>query len=396
MDSTNSRTLFSLQFLLLCLSSFLFFASFNMIIPELPDYLENLGGGEYKGLIISVFTITAGLSRPFSGKLADTIGRIPVMIFGAVVCFLVGFLYPVLGSVAAFMLLRLVHGFSTGFKPTGTAAYVADVVPNERRGEAMGVLGIAGSLGMAAGPAIGSEIAMRFSMETMFYTSSFSALLSVIVLAGMKETLKKRVKFSFRLLRIHPAEVLEPRVFAPSALMMLTAFPFGIILTLIPDLSVHLGFENKGTFFTALTLSSVLIRFFAGKASDKFGRVAVLKISTIWLAISLVAVAFAGSKEIFLLAAVFTGIAFGMNTPTIFAWTVDLSDPDFRGRAMSTMFIALEIGIGFGALISGWVYSNNVANLPVSFLLGSVTSFMAFLYIQFYYKPKKDLRNENT
>ena len=367
-----------------------------MIIPELPDYLENLGGGEYKGLIISVFTITAGLSRPFSGKLADTIGRIPVMIFGAVVCFLVGFLYPVFGSITAFMLLRLVHGFSTGFKPTGTAAYVADIVPYDRRGEAMGILGIAGSLGMAAGPAIGSEIAMRFSLETMFYASSFSALLSVIVLVGMKETLKKKVKFSFRLLRIHPAEVLEPRVFAPSVLMMLTAFPFGIILTLIPDLSAHLGFENKGTFFTALTLSSVLIRFFAGKASDKFGRIAVLKISTMLLAVSLVAVAFAASKETFLLAAILTGIAVGMNTPSIFAWTVDLSDPDFRGRAMSTMFIALEIGIGFGALLSGWFYSNDVANLPTSFLLGSVTSFMAFLYIQFYYKPNKDLKNENA
>jgi len=61
-----------------------------MIIPELPAYLTSLGGGEYKGLIISVFTLTAAISRPFSGKLADTIGRIPVMVIGAGVCFIVG------------------------------------------------------------------------------------------------------------------------------------------------------------------------------------------------------------------------------------------------------------------------------------------------------------------
>ncbi len=65
-----------------------------MIIPMLPDYLTSLGGGEYKGLIIALFTITAGLSRPFSGKLADKIGRLPVMIFGAVVCFVAGLAYP--------------------------------------------------------------------------------------------------------------------------------------------------------------------------------------------------------------------------------------------------------------------------------------------------------------
>jgi hypothetical protein len=51
---------FSLQYILLCLSSFLFFASFNMLIAELPDYLTSLGG-EVQNLIISLFTVTAGL-----------------------------------------------------------------------------------------------------------------------------------------------------------------------------------------------------------------------------------------------------------------------------------------------------------------------------------------------
>ena len=58
-----------------------------MLIPELPDYLTSLGGEEYKGLIISLFTLTAGFSRPFSGRLTDRIGRVPVMAFGSLVCF---------------------------------------------------------------------------------------------------------------------------------------------------------------------------------------------------------------------------------------------------------------------------------------------------------------------
>ena len=76
-----------------------------MIIPELPDYLTSLGGEDYKGIIISLFTLTAGLSRPFSGKLADTIGRIPVMVIGSLVCVISGFLYPVASTVFSFMLL---------------------------------------------------------------------------------------------------------------------------------------------------------------------------------------------------------------------------------------------------------------------------------------------------
>jgi len=130
-----------------------------MIIPELPAYLTGLGGGDYKGFIIALFTLTAALSRPFSGELADSIGRVPVMVIGATVCGIAALFYPLISSVAGFMLLRLFHGFSTGFKPTGTSAYVADIIPKHKRGEAMGFVGFFGSLGMATGPSLGPLIA---------------------------------------------------------------------------------------------------------------------------------------------------------------------------------------------------------------------------------------------
>ncbi len=356
-----------------------------MIIPELPSYLESIGGGDYKGYIFAVFTLTAGLSRPFSGKLADTIGRVPVMIMGVIVCVIVGFIYPLTTTVAGFLLIRFFHGFSTGFKPTGTAAYVADVVPSDRRGEAMGILGISGSLGMAAGPAVGGYIAVVFNNDVMFYTSSAVALLSILVLIGMKETVENKQKFRFSLLLIPYKEVFEPRVWSPSLVMMLTAFPFGIALTLIPDFSEHLGIENKGLWFAVLTISSVLTRFFAGKASDKYGRVFVLKISTFLFSLSIIYLAYSTTVTSFFIGAFFVGISVGMNSPTIFAWTADLADPKHIGRAMSTMFIALEIGIGTGALVSGWIYQNSVINLELAFLSGSIAAILAFLYLIFVY-----------
>ncbi|MDX5482173.1 MAG: MFS transporter, partial [Hymenobacteraceae bacterium] len=305
-----------------------------MIIPELPAYLSSLGGAEYKGLIISLFTLTAGLSRPFSGKLADKIGRIPVMLVGGAVCILSGFLYPLTGSVAAFLLLRFLHGFSTGFTPTGTAAYVADVVPMKRRGEAMGLLGLSGSLGMAAGPALGGLIANQFSVDLMFYASSLAAFLSVAVIARMHETVDNPNRFRMGLLKISRSEIFEPRVLAPSLVMLFTAFSFGTVLTIIPDFSAFLGIENKGLFFASFTLSSLAIRFLAGRASDKYGRVMVLKMSTAILTIAMVLIGMASSATELLLSGILFGIATGMNSPTIFAWTIDLSLDANRGRAM--------------------------------------------------------------
>lgn len=376
-----SGRVYGLQFWLLSLSTFLFFTSFNMIIPELPAYLTSIGGEDYKGLIISLFTLTAGISRPFSGKLADTIGRIPVMVFGSVVCVVCAVLYPFFATVWGFFLLRLVHGFSTGFQPTGTSAYVADLVPYQRRGEAMGVVGLFVSLGFAVGPAMGAYIAQITSVDTVFYISSASALLSVLVLIGMKETLDNKQKFRGGHLKIHRQDAFEPRVFSPALVMMLTGFSFGTILTVIPDFSDFLGISNRGVFFTAFTLASISVRVLAGKASDKFGRVNVLKVSTFLLALAMYLIGAANSSGSFIMAAVLFGLASGINSPTVFAWTIDLSPDHHRGRGLATMFIALEIGIGAGALTSGWVFGNDNAMFSITFWMGGVLALIAFFYL---------------
>jgi MFS family permease len=367
--------------MLLCLSGFLFFGSFNMIVPELPNYLTSMGGGEYKGLIIFLFTVTAGLSRPFSGKIADRVGRIPVMVIGALVSGIAAFMYPIMTGLIGFFALRFFHGFSTGFKPTGTAAYVADIIPANKRGEAMGIVGFFSSLGMAAGPSIGSYIAKYYSLNAMFYSSGAFAIMSVIVLVGMKETLQNREKLGFKHFIIKKNEVFEPRVIAPSLMLMLSVFSFGAVLTIIPDLSDHIGMSNRGLFFTYFTAASLIVRIVAGKASDKYGRVPVLKIGSILLMVALVFIANAETEFIFTIGAFIFGFGIGICSPTIFAWTIDLSDEEHRGRGFATMYIALEIGIGMGALISGLVYQNDIQNVPAIFYLSALLVLAGFVYL---------------
>src|SRR5690606_19793066 len=259
--SNNKGNIYTLPFILLCLSSMLFSTSFNMLIPELPDYLSSLGGAEYKGLIIALFTLTAGIARPFSGKLTDTVGRVPVMAIGSLVCVICGILYPILSSVSGFLLLRLIHGFSTGFKPTATAAYIADIIPQERWGEALGMHGLAFRLGMAIGPAIGSSITQLTSINGLFYTSSAIALISVVILLNMKETLTTVKPWSGSLLRISRHDIIDLRVFPAALVTLLYYLTYGVILTLIPDWTGHIGIANKGLFFVAYTISSLAIRF---------------------------------------------------------------------------------------------------------------------------------------
>ncbi len=366
------------RFLVLGLSSFLFFVSFNMIVPELPAYLSSLGGEDYKGMIIGLFAISAGLARPFSGKLTDTIGRLPVLVIGCLVCVVLGFLYPLVSSVFGFLLLRFLHGFSTGFKPTADVAYVADIVPSNKRGEAMGIMGITNNLGMSVGPALGSEVAAAYGINTLFYASAVIAFFAVIVLFKLPETLVDKQKFNLRHLAVKKEDLFEPSVQLPALIMLLTVFSFGTVLTLVPDYALHLGLKKQGYFYMALTLTSLLVRLFSGKLSDKKGRRFVMMWGVFFLILAMTVIAFANNLVMLFIGAALLGISTGFNSPTLFAWAIDLGNPQFKGRGMATLYIALEAGIALGAFASAAIYGNKSENFVWAFLAGACLAIVAF------------------
>ncbi len=373
--------IYRLSFWLLCGSSFLFFGSFSMILPELPNYLSSLQGHEYLGLIVSLFTLSAAVSRPFSGKLTDKWGRIPVMFIGACISGLAALVYPLTTTVFGFLSIRLLHGFSAGFKPTGTSAYVADIVPAKRRAEALGILSMFSTIGMASAPIFGSWIFLTYDINTLFYCSSIFSIGSILILFGMKETLKTKEPFKLSLLKIGKTDLYEPSVIPSSLIMMLTTFSFGTVITLSPDFSSFLGIQNKGLFFSFFTGSSLLVRFIGGKLSDRFGRILILKYSTLCLAVSMIIIGFATNATSYFAGAFLFGIGYGLNSPTLFAWAIDLSPKKSIGRGISTLFIFLEIGIGTGSLISGSLYQGINSRFPWLFMISAFFSFIAFIIV---------------
>ena len=352
-----------------------------MIIPELPAFLSSLGGADYKGLIISLFTLTAMISRPFSGKLSDRVGRVPVMMVGSTVCFLCSLAYPMLTGIYGFFLLRLIHGFSTGFTPTGQTAYLSDIVPPHRRGEAMGFLGTAGSLGMAGGPAIGGLLAHQFSIDATFYCSSIFGLLSIVILAGIKETLPAKQRFNPTMLRITRHEIIDRKVLAPCFIMRFCVFSFGTVYTVMPDFGEHVGIQNKGLLFTYFTVATLLVRFVGGRVSDRYGRVAVLRVSTFFIVIAMITIGTADSRWPLIIGVSIYGLAHGITSPVLLAWATDLSDVNHRGKGVASLYIFMELGIGLGALSSAWIYGNDSKNFLLTFAVCAGLSLMAFFYL---------------
>lgn len=344
-------------------------ASFGMIMPELPGYLDLMGAGHLLGYIIGLFTLGALMSRFFSGKIADRAGRKIVMVFGTAVTAIAGFLYVMLGAVSdystgmlgvwLFLVLRFFHGLSTGFRPIGSSALLTDIVPHDRRGEALGFLGVAGNAGMAGGPAIGSYLAVEWGYDSMFLASSFLGILSLLFTLKLPETLPNSRKVIWSDLNVFKGKNFDIAAW-PAALSLLpVALSFGVFLTITPNFVDDLGYKYKGVFNTIIVVASILMRLFAGKASDKYGRKPLLAIGGLFLFVGMGILSIATTQLEAAVGGIVYGLSIGINMPTIFAWTTDLSPKEKIALGIGTTLVALEIGIGLGAFVSGSMFASD-------------------------------------
>ena len=377
------KSRYSRNFWIVCFAMFFFMTGFNLIMPELNHFITNLGGENHKGLIILLFSISAGLSRPFSGKIADIVGRKWVMYAGVICSFIVCLSYSFVDSITFFLLLRFIHGFSAGFAPTGATALLTDVIPDNARGNAMGIWGTFISLGIGVGQSLGSWIYQLFGFDALFMSAAIITCISFVMIAIAKETLVHREKMNVRHLRIIWSDVFEPNVLPAAFVMYLTAICSGIIFVVTPDISGMLHIENKGFFFGFYVISTILIRLLTSSVSDRIGRPQTLIIGVSILIVSMVLIATVQSTNTYIIAAIVFGLATGISSPTLFAWTADLSHKDRRGVGAGTLFLALEFGIISGSIITLFVYDNTPKGAFYAFMLGAFCALLALVLLIF-------------
>jgi MFS family permease len=159
----------------LTLTVFLQWMGATAIVPMLPLYIRHLGGSDgLAGVVMASFFAAGVLSQYPIGRLADRVGRRPVLIGGlmtyAVASF--SFLLPIIAWEAVG--LRALQGMGAGAATVASLAMISSSVSPGRRGRAFAAI-YAGELGgMAVGPLVGSIVGIHF-MWAMFLASGLLA-----------------------------------------------------------------------------------------------------------------------------------------------------------------------------------------------------------------------------
>jgi MFS family permease len=95
----------------------------------------------------------------------------------------------------------------------------------------------------------------------------------------------------------------------------------------------------------------------------------------------MVTIGLASTPQMLIIGVTLYGFAQGSTSPTLLAWATDLSDNRFKGRGIASLYIFMELGIGLGALCSGWIYGNDPGNFFITFLISGLLSTLAFAYL---------------
>ncbi len=349
--------------------------------------LTDLKGYDYLGWIIPAFSISALVARPFSGWLTDNVGRRWTMIAGCIFCIIAGIFYPFVSSIGGFLWVRIIHGFSTGFTPTGFTAFTSDVIPATHRGRAMGWQGVFNNAGTSLGYGLGAVIALYYGRDMLFVSSAVLAVLALMMFYSLPETKpvesKRKFEFSWKNLIYKPA-------LKPGIIMWIVCISLGTILTIMPDYTLSLGFKNKGLYLSWYIGFSLLFRLVSGKISDSLGRAWSTAIGTFLQIIAMFSLVAGHSPIYFYTSAILYGIGQGFNAPSLFAWAGDVAGPENRGRSLATLFMFLELGIIAGGLLAGTMITRWNQSFERIFLINGISFIAAFaLSIYFIFEGKK-------
>ena len=281
----------------LIITNFVDMVGLLMIIPLMPFYAREMGGGGLEvAILMSAFTAAQLLSAPLWGRFSDRYGRRPALLVGLTAAGFAYIVFAFANSIWLLLLSRIVQGAGGGTVGV-IQAYVADSVEPENRAKALGWLSAATNVGVAIGPAIGG-IALKFGRSGPGLAAASLCLVNIFFAwkflresRDMTEAAHDRKPRAPRTVIAHV--IAHPGEAAPR-LIWIYAIAMGAFSGLMAILALFLadrfgvGKDRIWVFYTYVGVISVVTRAgILGRLVDRYGEAQLSRIGLALLATGL-------------------------------------------------------------------------------------------------------------
>lgn len=342
------------DFILLIVSNFLMYVTYYAVLSALPIYLvSDLHASKSQvGLVVGAYTIASVLVRPFSGFALDRFGRRTIFLLALVIYSFLFAGYLVAITITSIILLRFAQGLTWGFTTVSGSTIAVDIIPLAKRGEGIGYFALSTTLGMSVGPVIGLFVCNQWGFLAMFLSGLFISLASLACAYSVH--LRKRFLMG-KHIQLKLNSLFDKKSIRPSINVLIIMIPYGGLLSFIALYGREIGIQNSSLFFLIFSIGIAVSRLTSGKVFDKKGPRRILTLCMILLLIGFPLLASAKSATIFYISAIIIGFGNGVVFPTFQSMVNNLADARHRGAANSTLYTAVDIGMGFGMIMAGLI-----------------------------------------
>ncbi len=359
----------------------------NLAVPYLAMYMAGNptdGGLGIDGSLIGFVMMISGfgytLALLATGNLCDKFGRRKMILLFIIPQIFLMASYAYVKTYSEIFFVYVVGGVLGAFYDPAFNAMIADLVSPERREEVYGLSYMIMNIGTVLSPPIGGIIASTSGYPILFiYATIFTAICSIIILLGLKETYSENTSTDISLSQF--IEIFKHKTFIVFCfLSMLTSIVYTQLYGLFSVYTEYMGFEPYifGILFSINGAMVVLLQIPLRKGAMKVGST-----KTFIIAQTMYAAGFA----FFMLSSDFLHFLIGVAVltlgeiafvPAVNGFVANLSPPDKRGRYMALLGLFYGIGgsvgsfFGFGlfdilpdkAVVWGLVGGIGFATLP--------------------------------
>ena len=392
---------FKIEIAILSTVPFLMVLGNSMLIPEFPKISAELNINQFQvGLLITLFSASAGISIPLLGYLSDKFSRKAVLV-PAILVYGLGGLISGLAAVLLkeqgyYLLLvgRIVQGIGAAGTYPIVIALIGDIFQSKERSKALGIIEAANGLGKVSSPLLGAAIAL-IVWHALFFSY---ALLAIPVALGVyflvKEPENNNETEGFK---NYVGEIVQifkdkgiPLFFTLLAGITVLFILFGVLSFISEQLENEYQIVGltKGLFISLpilfMSISSYLSGWYLQKKGQYYKYSMSLGLFISFLA--LIALPFFDGITSFVLLIGVLGIGNGLVLPALNTLVTGSTDSQQRGGITSLYGSSRFLGVAFGPPAFSLL---NRISTTVMFITAAIISLVVALTTLFLVKEEK-------
>lgn len=305
------------------------------------------------GIVVGLYSFTNTFGNILSGVFTDKIGAFRMLVFGLTASAISLLGYQIVDNPTTLLLIRCIHGFSSGFITPAAFTLLANMRRANEQGSGSAVTGSFVGIAAIVGPATSGILASKISVPNVL---SIVAIYGVLLLLGLFFILRKSSlpkKESTEQKQLFKWNTGLIKAYGGAFFLM---FSQGVLAYLLPIHVEALGYSSRmsGTLLSVFGIVAVLIFILpTNRVFDYLNSKYALLIGVGLLGVSQMAIGQA-SETIWLYGALaMYGVGFAFFFPSINKILIESTVKETRGKAYGYFYAFFSLGVVAGSSILG-------------------------------------------